>query len=91
VIEGHNHAMPHDREVTILPDVLQSYQYVLDMVEHLTIVTNRLIEAQQAGRTIAPNVLAEYSAQLASADEHRERLKQGLAAWWQLISEDRAQ
>jgi len=73
-----------------LPDILQSFELTLETLARLTTVTERLIEIQRVGGSIALPELGDYAAQLRKVTADRKQLQALIATWWLAIGGDAA-
>ena len=51
-------------------------------------MSEQLLNAERAGKQLAPSTLAHYEQQIAAFAKHRERLRELLGQWWTLLESD---
>ena len=81
--------MSHDTDT--LTGLLQALEHTAEMIDRLSTVLERFIQAQQQGEVIDPAVVAEYAAQLETVRGQRARLRERITQWWVLIGREGAQ
>jgi hypothetical protein len=68
-----------------LPDLLQSYEQVLETLARVTKVGQQLADMMARGETMSPASLADYQQQLTNVEAHRQVLQQRVLTFWQMI------
>lgn len=71
----------------VIKHMLQAIEHLLEGVDRTSTLARQLVQAQQAGKPLAPTTLKYYQDQLTELDNQREQMRGVIARWWTLVEE----
>ena len=73
-----------------IPELLQGLELALEQVRRMALGRRQVFEAQQRGERLYDAALAEYLAQLATAQAEQARMADTIRAFWAVLGQERS-